>query len=162
MRRFSRPEVPSIVGGHSRACVNRCRSRVRSRDGFRYDPALGAPSLTAPRTTLSLRPRLRCARPPSPRIAPFRDFHAKRRHALLWVRLPPDDFCNKLPDARTHPRASDSREPEEPHYAVTSNAPSLSPCFLGHRDLPLSKKDDEGCEPRQSFRNRPHGAASTP
>jgi len=109
MRRFSRPEVPSIVRGHSRACVNRCRSRLRSRDGFRYGPALGAPSLTAPRAPLSRRPWLRCARPPSPRIAPFRDFHAKRRHALLWVRLPPNDFCNYIPDVRTHPRAPDSR-----------------------------------------------------
>jgi len=28
----SRPRMPSIDDGHSRACVNRCRSRVRSRD----------------------------------------------------------------------------------------------------------------------------------
>jgi len=140
MRRFSQPEVPSIVRGHSHACVNRCRSRVRSRDGFRYDPALGAPSLTAPRTTLSLRPRLRCARPPSPRIAPFRDFHAKRRHALLWVRLPPNDFCNYIPDVRTHPRAPDSRRSEEPPYAVFPNASSLSPLFFTElRPSPLEE-----------------------
>jgi len=30
-RRSLRPEVPSIAGGHSRPCVNRCRSRSRSR-----------------------------------------------------------------------------------------------------------------------------------
>jgi len=162
MRRISRPEVPSIARGHSRACVNRCRSRVRSRDGFRYGPALGAPSLTAPRAPLSRRPWLRCARPPSPRIAPFRDFHAKRRHALLWVRLPPNDFCNYIPThghTHEHPILAYF---DAPHYAVASNAPSPSPPFLGSSDLPLSKKDHESREPRQPFRRRPSGAASAP
>jgi len=37
------------------------------------------------------------ARSPSPPIAPLRAVHAKRRLALLWIRLPPNDFCNLLP-----------------------------------------------------------------
>jgi len=140
MRRIPRPKVPSVVRGHSRACVNRCRSHVRSRDGFRYGPALGAPSLTAPRAPLSRRPWLRCARPPSPRIAPFRDFHAKRRHALLWIRLPPNDFCNYIPThghTHEHPILACF---EEPHYAVASNAPSLpQPFFRELRPSPLEE-----------------------
>jgi len=162
MRRIPRPKVPSIARGHSRACVNRCQFRVRSRDGFRYGLALGAPSPTAPRTPLSRRTWLRCARPPSPRIAPFRDFHAKRRHALLWVRLPPNDFCNYIP---THGHTLECPILacfEEPHYAIASNTPSLSPPFLGSCNLPLSKKDYESREPRQSFRRRPYDAASAP
>jgi len=34
--------------------------------------------------------------------------------------------------------------------------------FLGNDDLPLSKKDHESCEPRQSFRSLKSAAASTP
>jgi len=140
MRRIPRPEVPSIVGGHSRACVNRCRSRVRSRDGFRYGPALGAPSPIAPRAPLSRRPWLRCARPPSPRIASLRDFHAERRHALLWVRLPPNDFCNYIP---THGHTHEHPVPAcfgAPHYAVASNTPSPSPLFIREqRPSPLEE-----------------------
>jgi len=140
MRRIPRPEVPSIVRGHSRACVNRCRSRARSRDGFRYDPALGAPSLTAPRAPLSRRPWLRCARPPSPRIASIRDFHAERRHALLWVRLPPNDFCNYIP---THGHTHEHPIPacfEAPHYAVAPNAPSPSPLFWRAATFPSRRR----------------------
>jgi len=144
MRRIPRPKVPSIARGHSRACVNRCRFRVRSRDGFRYGPALGVPSLIAPRAPLSRRPRLRCARPPSPRIAPFRGFHAKRRHALLWIRLPPNDFCNYIP---THGHTHEHPIPacfEEPHYAVTSNALSLSSLFFKEqRPSPLEEGSRE-------------------
>lgn len=162
MRRIPRPKVPSVARGHSRARANRCQFRVRSRDGFRYSLALGAPSLTAPHAPLSRSTWLRCARPPSPRIAPFRDFHTKRRHALLWVRLPPNDFCNYIP---THGHTLECPILacfEEPHYAIASNAPSLSPPFLRSCDLPLSKKDYESREPRQSFRRRPYDAASAP
>jgi hypothetical protein len=109
MRRIPRPEVPSIVRGHPRACVNRCRSRARSRDGFRYDPALGAPSLTAPRAPLSRRPWLRCARPPSPRIAPFRDFHARTSTRASLGQAAAQRLLQLHPNARTHPRASGSR-----------------------------------------------------
>lgn len=34
------------------------------------------------------------ARSPSPPFATLRAFHARRRLALLWIRLPPIDFCN--------------------------------------------------------------------
>jgi len=157
MRRISRPEVPSIARGHSRACVNRCRSRVRSRDGFRYGPALGAPSLTAPRAPLSRRPWLRCARPPSPRIAPFRDFHAKRRHALLWVRLPPNDFCNYIPThghTHEHPILAYF---DAPHYAVASNAPSPSPPFF--REQRPSPLEEGSRETRAASRDSPSDVA---
>jgi len=40
-------------------------------------------------------------------------------------------------------------------------APVFS-CMFRARDLPLSKKGHESCEPRQSFRDRPGGAASAP
>jgi len=140
MRRIPQPGVPSIVGGHSRTCVNRCRSRARSRDGFRYGPALGALSPIAPRAPLSRRPWLRCARPPSPRIASIRDFHAERRHALLWVRLPPNDFCNYIP---THGHTHEHPIPaslEAPHYAVAPNALSSSPLFIREqRPSPLEE-----------------------
>jgi hypothetical protein len=45
---------------------------------------------------------------------------------------------------------------------VTSNLCSLSPCLFKAGDLPLSKKDHEHCEPRQSFRSRLDDAASAP
>jgi len=92
--RNRRPEVPSFARRHPRTCVDRFRSRMRSRDVFRYGPKLGAPSTTTPRTPLSRRTWLPQTRPPSPRIVTSYGFHARRRHALLWVRLPPNDFCN--------------------------------------------------------------------
>jgi len=72
--------------------------------------SLGTLSPATPRTLLSHRSRLSHARSPSLHIAPRCDFHARRRHALLWIRLPPDNFCNFTSDARTRPRASDFRD----------------------------------------------------
>jgi len=164
MRRFSRPEVPSIVRGHSRACVNRCRSRVRSRDGFRYDPALGALSLTAPRSPLFGVDRwLRWARPPSTRIATFREFPRGTPTCASLGQAAAQRLLQLHPDARTHPRVSDSRLlrgaalRNRLEYALANRRP-----FLGSCDLPLSKKDYESREPRQSFRRRPYDAASAP
>lgn len=66
--------MPSIAEGHSRACVNRCRSRMRSRDGFRFGPALGALSLTALRACFRVVRSYRALDPrprPSPCFAIF-------------------------------------------------------------------------------------------
>jgi len=121
------------------------------------DTALGTLSLVAPRAPLSHHSRLLRARPPSLHIGSPCDSHTGRRCALLWVRLPPNDFCNFTFDARTHSRTSDSRVVELPHFAVASTLPSLSRFLLRNHDLPLSKKDRECYEPRQSFRRRPYG-----
>jgi len=131
---------------------------------FRYDPALGALSLIAPRSPLlaspggydGLDPRLRT----SPRFA---GFLAERRHALLWVRLPPNDFCNYIPThghTQEHPILAYSSVPLD--AGDFSNSPTPSPLLLESNDLPLSKKDDVDREPRQPFHCRPCGAASAP
>jgi len=86
--------MPSIDKGHSRACVNRCRSRVRSRDAsatVRPSAPLHPP---LPARRFRVRSRFRLARSPSLPIVTLRAFHAERRPALLWIRLPPIDFCN--------------------------------------------------------------------
>jgi len=161
MGRIVRPGVPSIARGHSRARVNRCRSRVRSRDAFRHDPALGAFSPAAPCAPLSRRLRLRCARPPSPPIATFRAFTRNADARFCESDCRPTTSATTS-NARTHPRASDSRLIRQAAFAVTSNSPSLPSPFLGSNDLPLSKKDHESYEPRQPFRHRPDDAASAP
>jgi hypothetical protein len=99
---------------------------------------------------------------PRPRASCTPRFHAKRRQALLWVRLPPNDFCNHIPDARTRPRTSDSRAIRGMALPNPTKPLSLSPRLFEHDDLPPSREDHKGYEPRQPFRNRPHGAASTP
>jgi len=129
MRRSLRPEVPSIGGGHSRTCVNRCRARDRGHVCFRDDPALAAASRVGPRA------RFRFARgfhtlDPRPRPLCVRDVHANDQQALLWVRQTPNDFCNCTSDARTHSRAPDSRRLDAPAVAVTPNVLSLSPRFF--------------------------------
>jgi hypothetical protein len=50
------------------------------------------PRLPEPRSRAAR--RLPQARSPSVPIAPHRAVHAIRRQALLWIRLPPNDFCN--------------------------------------------------------------------
>jgi hypothetical protein len=120
------------------------------------------------RETLSYRR----ARSPSLPIGPSRAVYAGRRLALLWIRLPPNDFCNLLP---THGHAPEHPIPAVRHAPLSRiampNLPSISSCFtarclrhgaLRHDDLPLSKKDHENCEPRQSFRSPLDGAASAP
>jgi len=103
--------------------------------------ALGAPSLAALRAPAFAVPGALHARPPSPPIVPLRDVHAKRRRALLWVRLPPNDFCNYTIDARTHSRASDSRLSfESPASAVTPNLPSCSPGLWSLRTFPCRRR----------------------
>jgi len=49
VRRVLRPKVPSLVGGHSRTCVNRRQSRVRSREASATIWLSAAFSLTTPR-----------------------------------------------------------------------------------------------------------------
>jgi len=126
--------------------------RVRSRDGFRYGPALGIRSLAVPHASLSRRRGYR-ALDPRPRTSP--------RFAILTrnadVRFSgsgyrPPTSATSLPThghALEHPilASSTSRAVSQ----VTSKLHSLSPIFLGTGDLPLSKKDHECCEPRQSF-----------
>jgi len=53
--------------------------------------------------------------------------------------------------------ASRSRITQSPRIRPRCRRP-----FLGSCDLPLSKKDYESREPRQSFRRRPYDAASAP
>jgi len=85
-----------------------------------------------------------------------RDFHAKHRQTLLWVRLPPNDFCNyhsTRGHAHEHPiLAHSTRRLLAVHieFALVFAAP-----FYGNSDLPLSKKNRESHEPRQSFRTDP-------
>jgi len=123
---------------------------------------LGARLRSAPRMPLSRHTRLPFARPPSPCIASLRSFLRNADTRFSGSDCRPTTSATTI-NVRTHPRASDSRESSEvPHDAVTSNALSLSPRFLRRGDLPLSKKNHESHEPRQPFRNRPHGAASTP
>lgn len=102
MRRIPQPEVPSIVRGHSYACMNRCWFRARPRDGFRYGPALGAPSLTAPRA------RFRVARgydelDPRPRASP---------HSVVFTRNADTRFCE--PGCRPTTSATTSRRTDTP------------------------------------------------
>jgi len=161
----SRPRMPTTDGGHSRACVNRCRSRVRSRDAS----ATARPSAPfrppLPERCFRSRSGFRLARSPSPPIVTLRAFHAKRRPALLWIRLPPIDFCNCndfLPmrgHAHEHPILT---EYPEVRTLADPQAHSRFRSRFTDLGLPLSKKPTRACKPRQPFRRRPHGAASTP
>jgi len=112
-RRSVRPGVPSVAGGHSRSCVNRCRSRDRGHVCFRDDPALIRPFARRSRKLrLTSDPGLLQARSPSPPTFSHRDVYAMRMQALLWIRLTPNDFCNCIP---TH-----GHTPEHPILAVAS------------------------------------------
>lgn len=144
MRRFVRPEVPSVTGGHSCTCTSRFRFRVRSRESFRSGPALGIPSPAIPHASLSRRRGYR-ALDPRPRTSPrFAIFTRSADTRFSGSRLPPTDFCNFTSDARTRSRASDSRLSSRWRFTrLISKVPSLSPVCLGTRDLPLSKKDRE-------------------
>jgi len=103
-----RSEVPSIDKRHPRACASRYRSRMRSRDGFRFDSALDAlsPRVAALRFW---RPLAGHGLDPRPRTFPNR---VKRRtHASLGP-TPLIDFCNVTTTTREHtPRAPDPRTP---------------------------------------------------
>jgi hypothetical protein len=82
MRRSLRPKVPSVAGGHSRACVNRCRSRAADTCAS----AMIRPS--SPFREWRLHPGFhRAALPhplgPRPRLLVTRDVHASRRQTLL-------------------------------------------------------------------------------
>jgi hypothetical protein len=88
MRRSLRPEVPSIAGGHSRACVNRCRSRgavtcvsATTRPSPPFRSRLPRPGFRPAAGYRSLDPR------PCPPCAPR--FLTECRQAILWVRLAP-------------------------------------------------------------------------
>jgi len=110
---------------------------------FRNEPTLGALSPATPRALLSHGSWLPRARSPSLPIAALR-FCARRQHALLWIRLPPTDFCNDHRSG-THPRAPDSRAYRKPRVtAVAQDSPSFSPRFFWNQgNLPLSRKDHE-------------------
>jgi len=104
------------------------------------DTALGTLSRVAPRAPLSHHSRLLRARPPSLHIGSPCDSHTGRRCTLLWVRLPPNDFCNFTFDARTHSRTSDSRVIELPRFAVASTLPSLSRFLYGIATFPSRRR----------------------
>jgi len=88
------------------------------------------------RETLSYRR----ARSPSLPIGPSRAVYAGRRLALLWIRLPPDDFCNLLP---THGHAPEHPIPAVRHAPLSRiampNLPSFSTCFTARRPSPLEE-----------------------
>jgi hypothetical protein len=98
------------------------------------------PLCPRPPSTLSLCPKFR-ALDPRPRPPAPRDVHANDRPALLWVRRTPNDFCNCTSDARTHSRASVSREnPSVPRSAVNSDPPSLlAVLFTARRPSPVEE-----------------------
>jgi len=133
MRRFIRPEVPSVCGGHSCSRMSRCRFRVRSRDGFRDGSTLGAPSLAAPHAPLSRRRGYRTLDPrprPSPRFAIFTR-SADTRFSGSGSR--PKTSATSLPThghALEHPILASSRAPL---FAVTSKPRSLPPLFFRDR-----------------------------
>lgn len=103
------------------------------------------------------------ARSPSPPIAPLRAVHAKRRLALLWIRLPPNDFCNLLP---TH-----GHTPEHPILAfrrapLSRGAPEcalvLVMPFWGLTTFPSRRRITRAASREQPFRRQPDGVARTP
>jgi hypothetical protein len=140
MRRSLRPEVPSVFGGHPRACVNRRQSRSRSRVfprrfGPRRPFTHGSQSLALalPEGYRRLDPRP-C---PSPRIALFTRY-ADRHFSGSGCR--PTTSATDLP---TH-----GHTPEHPIFAfrpsrvfaVTPNLRSPSPClFRARRPSPLEE-----------------------
>lgn len=134
--------MPSIDGRHSRACVNR------------YRPVCGhvmlplRPGLSAPFHPLLPVHRFRSltglqeARSPSLPIVLLRAFHADYRRTLLWIRLPPNDFCNCSPSMRGHTlerpilafaRISMLRWSYRTHSRIFR-------CLLPGPSLPLAKK----------------------
>jgi hypothetical protein len=134
-----------LQGDTPRACVDWCRSRSRSRDAFAMTRPLGAFSPSAPKAFACADALGYRELDPRPRPSPPRAVHAKRRLALLWIRLPPDDFCNLLPThghTPEHPilafrRAPLSRGPRE-------NVRSFSPCPFGaRRPSPLEEGSRE-------------------
>jgi hypothetical protein len=136
---------------------------MRSRERFRDEPTLGTLSLTALRTTLARHARLPCARPPSPNIVSLRGFHAERRRALLWVSLPPNDFCNFTLRRADTPTSIRFPRFEDPHFAVTPN--SLSRSLLLFRvvaTFPSRRRIARDANRDSPFRCRLLGAASTP
>jgi len=138
MRRFFRPEVPFIAGGHPCACMSRCWFRGRSRDGFRYGSALSAwsletlpvplsrhrsyPSLdprprTSSRSTLSRGPST-CASLDQATAHRFLPLHFRRtdtpsslRFSLRWDRALRHDLepCTRVPQSFYGLEASPSR-----------------------------------------------------
>jgi hypothetical protein len=115
---------------------------------------------------------------------PVRRFHVARGYAALdprprasprfavFTRNVDTRFCGS--DCRPTTSATTSRRTDTPtsiRFPLASKrritqSPRMRPryrrSFLGSGDLPLSKKDHESCEPRQSFRRRPYDAASAP
>jgi len=150
IERALRPRVPSIDRGHSRSCANRRRSRVRSRERFRFDPALGVLSPVAPRVPLLALTRSYSGLGPRPR-SPLAPRVKGLQRALHGARLPPIDFCNYVYDARTHSRAPCPRvssEGRQRPVAFEGRPHVRSPC-LGGGAPPLSRKHGESREPRQ-------------
>jgi len=144
------------------------RSRVRSRDGFRYGPNLGAPSLATPRVPLSRHTRLSRARPPSPRIA--------SSHHLLRVTGGVGNADTRFfgSDCRPTTSATKSRRTDtpcehpiladsmEPHYAATMNSSRFRRAFYGATTFPLRRRNTKLASRDNPFRHRSRGAASTP
>jgi len=107
--------------------VNRCWSRSRSRV-FPRGASARRPFALGSRCLASRGPGSPRARSPSLPIGTLRAVHAKRRRTLLWIRLPPNDFCNLLP---TH-----GHTPEHPILAF-----SMRPAFRRDAEFALAFAD---------------------
>lgn len=143
MRRLSRPEVPSLARRHPRACVDRYRYRGPSRDGFRPDSKLGAGLPAIPRMPLSRHLRLSRARSPSPRtVRPPFSREAPPRGSLDQAAA--QRLLQLHPNARTHPRASDSRLLRRAALRSHSEcALVLATLFREQRPSPLEERSRE-------------------
>jgi len=130
---------PHLPRDTSRARVNGA-DLVRCHVCLRDDPASGALSPSAPEVPLSRRSGLPRARSPSLPIAPPRAVHARRRQALLWIRPPPNDFCNLLPTHGHTPEHPILAFPSPRVLAWTPNLPSfLAVLFRVRRPSPLEE-----------------------
>jgi len=164
-----RPRVPSIVRGHSRARVNRCQSRVRSRDGFRSGPALGAPSPTTPRACFRA---VRSYRALDPRPRPssyFAVFTRSIDRRFSGSGRRPTTSATTI-DARTHSRASDSRAFDvpllrSPHRIRPRFLPFLftgTAFFPSRRRTARATSRDSPSEPTQRRCNTPQSTTRKP
>lgn len=118
------------------------------------------------RAAFALRAGFQPARSPSLPIVTLRAFHAKRRLALLWIRLPPIDFCNcKLSLPRRghnheHPILADRLE-----FRAWQNFSELalaSVAVLPATGFPLRRSFAKAASRDSPSDDAPRGAASTP
>jgi len=107
-----------------------------------------------------VRPGFRLARSTSPPIVTLRAFHAERRPALLWTRLPPINFCNcnhffRCVGTTTSTRFSRTSL-RAPRVGDLLSSPSVSAAVSPTADFPLRRSLT-----RAASRDSPSDYAST-